>query len=156
MKLYLAAPYAARNIIKDRAVPTLQQRGHTVWAGWLDETKPLAGYSTTGDDDQDAMHNAGKDLEHIREADVLVHFTSTYLLPRFPELEAEGLRLHSGGRHVETGYALALHKSVIYLGEPENIFQRGLCHKARHLFDVLDILADMREASPDPWQGNDT
>lgn len=150
MKLYLAAPYAAREHIKGWAVPTFEQRGHTVWAGWLDEDKPLVGYSPTGDDDQDAMQSAGGDLAHIRDCDVLVHFTANYLLPRFPALETEGLRLHSGGRHVETGYALALNKSVIVLGQPENIFQRGLCHTVRHLFDALDILADMTEANPDP------
>lgn len=157
MKLYLAAPYAARNIIKDHAVPYLHRFGHTVWAGWLDETKPLDGYSTTGDDDQDAMKNAGKDLEHIRDCDVLVHFTATYLLPRYPKLEAEGLRLHSGGRHVETGYALALHKSVIVMGQPENIFQRGLCHPARHLHDAIAILKEMDELrDPDPQHTHGT
>ena len=29
-----------------------------------------------------------------------------------------------GGRHVETGYALALHKYIHLIGKPENIFHR--------------------------------
>lgn len=162
MKLYLAAPYAARNHMRDIVLPQFTKEGHVVHAGWLHEPKPLDGYSTTGDSDVDAMESAGNDLAHIAACDVLVHFTANYLIPRMPELEAEGLRLHSGGRHVETGYALALNKSVIIMGQPENIFQRGLCHKARHVFDVLDMLKEMHEDasegtcthSPDPWPGD--
>lgn len=156
MKLYLAAPFAARDYVRDYAAPTLRQQGHTTTSGWLQSSRPLEPENlgtSPATEPEVVMHRAGLDLEEVLAADVLVHFTANYLCSR-TRLDPTAHNLHSGGRHVETGYALAHHKSVIYLGEPENIFMRGLCHKARHLWDVIGILDDMREANPEPWVGD--
>lgn len=156
MKLYLAAPYVARDYIRQAVAPRLEAVGHTMTSEWLLATRaitPATLGTSPATSDQDVMHHAGKDLQEVRAADVLVHFTAAYLC-RVTSLDEVRDSMHSGGRHVETGYALALNKSVIMVGEPENIFARGLCHKARHMFDVFDILADMVEHDPDPWPGD--
>ena len=153
MKLYLAAPYAARDWVREVAVPQFTKAGHTYTSEWLLATRaitPATLGTSPATSDADVMYHAGKDLEEVLAADVLVHFTADYLVAR-TRLDPLRDNLHSGGRHVETGYALAHHKSVIVLGQPENIFQRGLCHHARHIFDAIGILADMVEANPDPW-----
>lgn len=165
MKLYLAAPYAARDYVRDYAAPTLRQQGHTMTSKWLLATRaitPATLGTAAASTDAEVMHHAGKDLEEVLAADVLVHFTANYLVDR-TRLDPLRDQLHSGGRHVETGYALAHHKSVIVLGQPENIFMRGLCHQARHLWDVIAILEEMHENAPDgvcthapadPWPGD--
>lgn len=58
---------------------------------------------------------AQRDLQDIREADFVLFFT-----------DPPGQSTSRGGRHTELGYALALGKPVIVIGEPENIFQYGL------------------------------
>jgi hypothetical protein len=161
VKLYLAAPYAARDYIRGVVAPVLLGHGHTITSEWLMPTNAITPEhlgTSPAKDDATVMHHAGKDLAEVAEADVLVHFTANYLIARIPQWDGgdtdRSLNLHSGGRHVETGYALALNKSVIIMGQPENIFQRGLCHHARHLFDVRDILLEMQENNPDPWPGD--
>ena len=48
------------------------------------------------------------------------------------------MRTHSGGRHVELGYALALGKHVVHIGQQENIF-----HSIVPVFsNVKDFLAN--------------
>lgn len=160
MKLYLAAPYAARDYVRGVSAPLLLAAGHSMTSDWLLATRAITPASlgtAQVHTDAEVMHHAGKDLAEVRQADVLVHFTAKYLVARSTHLQELGdaANLHSGGRHVETGYALALHKPVIYLGQPENIFQRGLCHSARHLHDVIAILAEMQENNPDPWPSNE-
>lgn len=165
MKLYLAAPYAARDYLREQVAPRLAAEGHEMTSEWLLATRaitPATLGTSAATSDADVMYHAGKDLKEVEAADVLVHFTANYLKARLSWLRDDEHNLHSGGRHVETGYALALHKSVIVMGQPENIFQRGLCHKARHLWDVAELLAEMHEADPegvcahpeDPWPGD--
>ena len=152
MKLYLAAPYAARDYIRTVAAPKLAAAGHQMTSEWVLASRAITPGTlgtSPASSDAEVMYHAGKDLEEVKAADVLLHFTANYLVAR-TRLDPLRDNLHSGGRHVETGYALAHHKSVIYLGDPENIFQRGLCHKARHLFDAVGILAEMAEYDPDP------
>lgn len=166
MKLYLAAPYAARDYIREQVAPRLAAEGHEMTSEWLLATRaitPATLGTSAATSDADVMYHAGKDLEEVRAADVLVHFTASYLKSRLSWLNDAEHNLHSGGRHVETGYALALGKSVIVMGQPENIFQRGLCHKARHLWDVAELLGSMHEDAPDgtcthtpdPWPSLD-
>lgn len=153
MKLYLAAPYAARDYVREYSAPYLTEQGHTLTSEWLKASRAITPGTlgtSPATSDAEVMYHAGKDLEEVLAADVLVHFTASYLVAR-TRLDPLAHNLHSGGRHVETGYALAHHKSVIVLGQPENIFMRGLCHPARHLLDVVTILAEMHEANPDPW-----
>lgn len=116
MKVYLAAPYASRSLIRMYAAHLRRERDMVCTSSWLQETHQInagtQGAATALPDDQVAKH-ATDDLSNVLEADVLVLFTSAYV-------HAEG----GGGRHVETGYALALGTPVIVVGEPENVFHR--------------------------------
>ncbi len=110
--IYLAGPYSSRDLLAGYR-DELIRVGYKVRARWLDgahETDlgvdvetPLA----------DRQRWAREDLADVNECDVLVAFTSA----------AVGGGGHSGGRHVETGYALGCrNKQVILVGEPENVF----------------------------------
>lgn len=117
MKVYLAAPYGSRSQVRLYA-DELQAAGFDVTSTWLAETHEInagtEGAATSLPDDVVAAH-AETDLIDINLSDVLVLFTSAYV-------GVEG----GGGRHVETGYALAQGKPVIVVGEPENVFHRML------------------------------
>lgn len=116
MKIYLAAPYAARDAVRLRG-QELTRIGFTVTASWLDETHEInsdtTGAATGLPDAQVAVH-AATDLRDIDGSDLLVAFTAGAL----------GVDGGSGGRHVETGYAIALGMPVLVVGEPENVFHR--------------------------------
>lgn len=147
MKLYLAAPYAGRDVIRGLA-PLFINDGHVITSGWLQASRAITADilgTAPAHDTQTVMEHAGMDLEEVDRADVLVHFTARFLQALAPNLGSVRHQLHSGGRHVETGYALGKHKSVVVLGEPENIFQRGLCHICPTLSDALDVLNEMSE-----------
>lgn len=116
MKVYLAAPYAARDTAKDYAAE-LARVGFTVTSSWLEEKHEIndgtTGAATDLTDAQVAVH-AAKDLADIDVSDLLVAITA----------KALGVEGGSGGRHVETGYAIAKGKRVLVVGEPENVFHR--------------------------------
>lgn len=152
MKLYLAAPYAARDLIREHMAPQFVAAGHTITSGWLQASREInPGHLGTSPASplEDVMYHAGKDLEEVAAAQVLVHFTAGFLTARWPHLDSPRFQLHSGGRHTETGYALALHRSVLIMGEPENIFQRGLCHHCPTPLHALQILEEMDELAED-------
>lgn len=142
MKIYLAAPYAARDILKEH-LQFWQDAGHEVTCGWVKGTRPLGvasyGISAVSTDEEVTAH-AEMDLADIDAADALVHYTAQYLRSLDPSLGDVTHNLHSGGRHVETGYAIAKDKPVVIIGPMENIFQRGLCMTAIDLDGALDAL----------------
>jgi nucleoside 2-deoxyribosyltransferase len=117
MKVYLAAPYGSRDTIRGYA-HQLTRVGFTVTSSWLDEQHEInngtQGAATALSDDQVATH-ARDDLRDIDKSDLLVLFTSA-------SVGVEG----GGGRHVETGYAIAKlgTRHVVVIGEPENVFHR--------------------------------
>lgn len=115
MKVYLAAPYGARERVRERAA-SLAMMGHEITSTWLDETHEInagtQGAATALPDEQVALH-AAADLGDIDRSDLVFLFTAA-------TVGVEG----GGGRHVETGYAIALGKPVIVIGEPENVFHR--------------------------------
>lgn len=148
MKVYLAAPYAGRDILKDQ-LDLWKEAGHEVTCGWVKGTRPLGaasyGISETSTDAEVTAH-AEMDLDDVDAADVVVHYTANYLKSIEPWLGDVSHNLHSGGRHVETGYALAKGKHVLVLGDFENIFQRGLCLQAYDLdgaFATLEMLSNL-------------
>lgn len=126
MKVYIAAPYAARDALRPYAAE-LELIGMPVTSRWLKEQHDTAtggGAATPLPDDQVRVH-VDHDFRDIDTADTLVLFTAAAAADLLEAgTEARG-RLHSGGRHVETGYALARHKRVIVIGEPECIFHRA-------------------------------
>lgn len=133
MKIYLAAPYAARDRIK-RYSDELTRIGYTVTSSWLDESHPIGDGTTgaaTGLDDGQVALQASTDLADIDKADLLVLFTSdTARVGIFSAI--------SGGRHIETGYAIAKGLPVLVVGEPENIFHR--------LGRAVTVVSDWHEA----------
>ena len=115
MKVYLAGPYGARKTIAAYR-DELHTIGIEVTSSWLAETTEIndgtTGAATALPDEQVAKH-AQADLFDVKRADLLVLFTAE-------SVGTEG----GGGRHVETGFALALNKPVLVVGEPENVFHR--------------------------------
>lgn len=121
LAVYLAAPYALRDHLRD-LVAELELLDHRCTSSWLVETQAIAagtvGATTDLTDGACDVHVAN-DLRDIRRSDVLVVWTWGAA-----NSEADCL-VNSGGRHIETGVALALDKRVIVIGEPENIFHRA-------------------------------
>lgn len=119
LRAYLAAPYAAREQIRGYA-EDLVRIGLDVTASWLDEEHVITP-GTTGAalalDQAEVARHAATDLDDIARCDVLVLFTAQ-------ALGLDPAEAASGGRHVETGYALAKGIPVIVVGEPENVFHR--------------------------------
>jgi nucleoside 2-deoxyribosyltransferase len=119
LRAYLAAPYAARPQIREYA-EDLMHLGIDVVASWLDEEHEINAGTTgsaPGLDPAEVARHAATDLDDIERCDVLVLFTAR-------ALGLDPADVHSGGRHVETGYALAKDIPVIVVGEPENVFHR--------------------------------
>ncbi|HSV38716.1 MAG TPA: hypothetical protein VLI04_08150 [Nocardioidaceae bacterium] len=118
-RAYLAAPYAARERVAEYA-RDLVRHGIDVTASWLDETHEInegtTGAATALQPEEVARH-AATDLDDIARCDVLVLFTAR-------SLGFDPAEVASGGRHVETGYALAKGIPVLVIGEPENVFHR--------------------------------
>lgn len=115
MKVYLAAPYGARESIRQYAFE-LTEIGITVTSSWLNEQHEInagtQGAAIALSDEQVSDH-AQTDIREVRDSDLLVLFTAK-------TAGVEG----GGGRHVETGIALALRKPVLVVGDPENVFHR--------------------------------
>lgn len=115
MRVYLAGPYGARAQLRTFAA-ILSSAGFPVTSSWLAETHEInagtQGAATALDDATVAGH-ALADLKDIDGSDALVLVTSAFV-------NVEG----GGGRHVETGYAIAKGLPLFLLGEPENVFHR--------------------------------
>lgn len=125
MKLYIAGPFAARDLLAQQAW-VFEQSGHTITSEWLYGTRPITlGTVGTSPDssDKEVRQHANADLEQVSKADVLIMYTEQWIRMAKPDITGP---LNSGGRHVEMGYALALGKPVVVMGPTENIFQRGL------------------------------
>jgi nucleoside 2-deoxyribosyltransferase len=98
MRVYIAAPYPERDAAR-LLMAELERAGFEVTSTWLRE------------EDELADKFARLDLADVDRADVLVAINPpTYL------------KAGTGGRHVELGYALALHKPIVLVGERSNIF----------------------------------
>lgn len=118
MHVYLAAPYAARDRVRQFAAGlVVSVGGFECTSTWLVEPYEInagtvGAASSLTDDEAGAC--ALTDLVDIDRSDALVVFTAGFL-------NVDG---GSGGRHVETGYALQRGLPVLVIGEPENIFHR--------------------------------
>ena len=126
--VYLAAPYAARDSLQVLA-DELSQIGMTVTSSWLEETHEVNADTVgtaPGIEDAQAASHVRADFGDIRRSDVLVIFTPPTWITTDGPLHLPGDLGNSGGRHVETGYALALDKAVLVVGQAENIFHRTL------------------------------
>lgn len=133
LNVYLAAPYALRDHLRDLS-QELELLGHRCTSSWLIEKQPITagtvGATTDLTDGACDVHVAN-DLRDIGRSDVLVVWTWDAAMT-----EADCI-VNSGGRHIETGAALALGKRVLVIGPPENIFHRST---------KVDVVEDWHEA----------
>ena len=129
MKVYIAAPYAARELAKTYA-EELATIGIGCTSTWVTETTEINSQSTgaaTGLADDQVHEHVNTDIRDINRSDVLVHLTALHVWrnTRNDYSSSKAPALHSGGRHVELGYALARNKFIVSVGDPENVFHRG-------------------------------
>ena len=103
MRIYIASrDQAAGRKLRD----LLTGSGYSVASRWLE----IADYTSLPDDEAGRRIAATDDLEDVRDSDILLL-----------RAEPDGAFV-PGGKHVETGVALALGKPVVVLGRPENVF----------------------------------
>lgn len=147
-RVYLAAAYAARDTLRDH-LTTLADHGIAVTSTWLHETGALTpgalGAATDLTADEVTQHCIN-DFADIDAADAVVLFTGQALTDYVPA-DLPPMKLHTGGRHVETGYALATGKPVIVIGDPENVFHRGMCTLVPTFADALTALTALRDTT---------
>lgn len=141
MRIYLAAPFAARDLAAGLAYQ-LEALGHECTSTWAKSTRVITSPGLHGptldlDSETVRMHALG-DFDDIERADAVFMLTADWCMHNAPEITGP---LHSGGRQVEIGYALATGTRVIIIGEPENIFQRTLCDNASNLHGALEELS---------------
>jgi hypothetical protein len=143
VKVYVAAPYAARKLAHYVA-GYLDQGGFSVTSSWINGTRPITPgvLGACPDVDHETIQgHAGGDLADIDAADVVLLLTSSFVRSRLPYILEE--HLHTGGRHVEVGYAIAKGKPVHIIGDPENVFERTLCMVHENLVDAAQALRFM-------------
>jgi hypothetical protein len=119
MNFYIAGAWTDRPFLRNVRT-ALIDHGHSVTARWLDAP-----------DDGNHGEWAAIDLEDIRACD-------TFLL--FADVPSS-----SGGYHVETGYALALGKSIIAVGVKSNLFHHLIPTWYRTWLDVAAVAARTNE-----------
>jgi nucleoside 2-deoxyribosyltransferase len=130
--IYIAARYSAKEDMK-RVAAHLENEGHTITSRWLDEK-----YSPSVTMDQvageDLVSFAVDDLADIERADVFLLFSVDPLIPTV-----------RGGRHVETGFAIASGKTVFVVGPKENIFHH--LPEVRHHYELATVVKELKEGS---------
>lgn len=123
MKVYLAGPYRSRAQLQ-RCAAELEQVGYTPCARWLEGDHEGAPDAATDALLADRQRWAREDLADVHEAAVVVAFTASaawYMSPAHTGAVPVNFGA-SGGRHIETGYALRTGKHVVLVGQPENVF----------------------------------
>lgn len=112
LQIFLSARYSRREELKIIR-QQLQNGRYIVVSRWLDtdwnETERDAIYSSAAPPERREEYSI-LDVEDVRACDVFVAFTEE---PRSSS---------RGGRHVETGIAIGMHKPIIVVGPQENIF----------------------------------
>lgn len=98
MRIYTAASWAHREEVR-KAKRELEEAGFFVGARWV-----------SGHDNFILPHYvyADEDLNDVQYADIVLVFTA--------------MPSTTGGLHVETGFALALGKTIVIIGERTNLF----------------------------------
>jgi nucleoside 2-deoxyribosyltransferase len=122
MRAYIAAPYPERDQAI-RIMRMLELQGIEVTSTWLRSPDTLSD------------EHARVDLADVARADVLVALN--------PESWNER---GTGGRHVEFGYALALGKPIVLVGERSNIF---------HYLDIVKRIDDSEDITKQVLKAGD-
>lgn len=160
MRYYLAGPFMARDAL-------LRIRDHWAKASagrlqctstWLLSTRPIRessiGASPESGDVSVQMH-ASDDLRDVYRAHAFVMVTGAAAVELLgdPSLDPKDYRLHTGGRQVELGYALSRGKRVLLIGEPENVFQRGLAnHPTASVDEAFGVLMKYALKDESKWE----
>lgn len=112
--IYLAARYSRNEEMRRYRDILEQEFGFSVTSRWIDQhgnqLEESMGPSEIAANLTGAAAFAAKDIEDVRAAQILIHFTTG---------EPGG----KGGRHTEMGIALALGKHITIIGPRENVFQ---------------------------------
>lgn len=124
VKVYFAAAYTARDVLRDDGyIYALELHGHTCTSTWLQATHEITP-DKLGPGHGHSLHyleeHVGQDIADVQRSDALILFTEPFMRDVMGVQPPYG----TGGRHVETGIALAAGKFIIVLGEPENVFHR--------------------------------
>lgn len=124
--LYLSAQFEDAHVLRE-ARARLTALGYTVTSRWLDAGTSVPATARTDDAGAGARLAAiaAQDLDDIRAADIVVVYNP-------PEACAVG----RGGRHVETGFALALDRPIVVVGARGNVF---------HWLPVITLVRDWTE-----------
>lgn len=152
MKVYIAAPYAARELAKAYA-DELATIGIECTSTWVTETTTIDNQSTgaaTGLADYQVKQHVTTDLRDIARADVLVHLTAEHVWRNTNTgcVNWNAPLFHSGGRHVELGYALARNKFIVSVGDPENVFHRGRATNVPNWHGAVLALVQIEDRLP--------
>jgi hypothetical protein len=147
VKVYVAAPYAARDYIERVMYPVLAEAGHECTSTWALASRDIhagtVGASLDTEHD-DAVRHAEGDLYDVARSGALIGLTAKFCIDNANMGDnVDPLWLHTGGRHVEMGYALhaAMRVRTVIVGEPENIFQRTLAIVVPDLDSAIRALA---------------
>lgn len=120
INVYLAARWGRQEEIREYA-EKLKSIGVNITARWL--------YAE--EFSENAQEPAEMDLEDIDNSDILVLFS-----------DPKGSSNRGGGRYFELGYAYAMGKECIYVGEPEVVFLRlddiTRCETLNDLFILME------------------
>lgn len=106
MKLYIAAPFGMRATVAKYA-KQVEALGHEVVGRWFEEEPAGGSDGALGWGSEEYARRAQRDLRDVGTANYFVLLA--------------GLST-TGGKHVETGWALARGKRVAIVGELENVF----------------------------------
>lgn len=140
LNIYLAGRYGRRSEMMDYA-SDLTDKGHIVTSRWLDgahENDETARAYEAGGNPVGAAQFALDDVNDVLRASVVISFTE---VPRPTSNVVDAWRASRGGRHVEFGMALALHKRVIVVGPRENVFH--LLPEVEHYSTWPECLASL-------------
>lgn len=137
MKIYIASHSQTR---ARELSEVLEANGYGVVSRWI-TCDPKFGHGVDAYSDDERRALTVMDEEDVRLADALVLIA-----------EAAGQYV-PGGKHVETGMALALGREVIVMGRRENIFHwHPLVTLVRSTEEVLGTLDRIRGATNCPGQ----
>ena len=121
MKVYLAGMYSKRNLLREYS-QELRAKGIVVSSQWLLEQLSLKAKST-GLPKEFMRFAATQDKSGIRECDTFILFTATDAdLSEVGRSIKELRRLARAAHEWECGYAHALGKRIIIVGQKMNIF----------------------------------
>lgn len=133
MKVYVAAPYPAREYVQNVVAAALEAAGHECTSTWANGSREI-NVTTIGaspaTQHEDLVRHVEGDLYDIARSQAVLSLTAEFCVENaYMEDHVLTHWLHTGGRHVELGYALGLNEhrrmKLVVVGEPENVFQRA-------------------------------